>query len=214
MGTGSGPDRGGKRQGPNLGPIAVFPTHSEVWYTKHLDSGFYIIRSEAMKGCSMNMRRALFITALLVPSVVAGPAVAQFPPQQQEPPCFKAFSKLRDDTQQKGLAIQKASKAKVGPQVACRLFTALTTAEAKMVKYAVENATWCGIPAQALEQMKQGHAKANQIRAKICRVAAAPPPPSGPTLSDALGGGIPNANNIKTGRGTYDTLTGSALGDR
>ena len=111
-------------------------------------------------------------------------------------------------------AIQKASKKKVSPQVACRLFTELTAAEAKMVKYAVENAAWCGIPAQAVEQMKPGHAKANEMRVKICRVAAAPPPPRGPTLSDALDPGIPNSSNIKTGKGTYDTLTGSPLGGR
>ena len=52
----------------------------------------------------MNMRRALFIAVLLVPGV-AGSAAAQFQPmpqQQQEPPCFKAFSKLRDDAQHKG----------------------------------------------------------------------------------------------------------------
>ncbi len=162
----------------------------------------------------MNMRRALFIAALLIPGV-AGSAAAQFQPipqQRQEPPCFKAFAKLRDDAQHKGEAIQKASKQKVSPQVACRLFTALTAAEAKMVKYAVENAAWCGIPAQALEQMKLGHTKANELRVKICRVAAAPPPPSGPTLSDALGGGIPSASNIKSGHGTYDTLTGAPIG--
>ena len=163
----------------------------------------------------MNMRRALFIAALLVPTA-AVPAAAQFPPvQQQEPPCFKEFSKLRDDAQHKGEAIQKAGKRKVSPQVACRLFTDLTAAEAKMVKYAEKNASWCGIPAQAVEQMKVGHTKANEMRVKICRVAAAPPPSArGPTLSEALGGGIPDANNVKTGHGTYDTLTGSALGGR
>ena len=83
-----------------------------------------------------------------------------------------------------------------------------------MVKYAVENAAWCGIPAQAVEQMKAGHAKAEEMRVKICRVAAAPPAPRGPTLSDALNPGIPSSSNIKTGQGTYDTLTGSPLGGR
>lgn len=161
----------------------------------------------------MNMRRALFIAALLVPGVAA-PAAAQFQPmpRPQEPPCLKAFAKLRDDAQHKGEAIAKASKRKATPQEACRLFSALSAAEAKMVKYAVENATWCGIPAQAVAQMKQGHAKANEMRVKICRIAAAPRAPSGPTLSDALGGGIPDANNIKTGHGTYDTLTGAPIG--
>ena len=61
----------------------------------------------------MNMRRALFIAALLVPGV-AGPAAAQFPPmpQQQEPPCFKAFSKLRDDAQHKGKPSRRRASAR------------------------------------------------------------------------------------------------------
>jgi hypothetical protein len=30
-------------------------------------------------------------------------------------------------------------------------------------------------------------------------------------LSDALSGPVPDSNNIKTGRGTFDTLTGNPL---
>jgi hypothetical protein len=44
-------------------------------------------------------------------------------------------------------------------------------------------------------------------------MAEAPPPrPAGPSLSDALTSPVPDANNIKTGRGTFDTLTGSPIG--
>jgi hypothetical protein len=37
--------------------------------------------------------------------------------------------------------------------------------------------------------------------------------PAAPTLSDALGSTptVPDATNTKTGKGTYDTLTGNAL---
>jgi hypothetical protein len=83
-----------------------------------------------------------------------------------------------------------------------------------MIKYANENSVWCGIPPQALQQMKQGHAKAMEIRSKVCQIAAAPPRPSGPTLSDALGSTVPDADNIQSGRGTYDTLTGTPLGNK
>ena len=131
----------------------------------------------------MNVRRALFIAALLMPGL-AGPAAAQFPAPQarQEPPCIKEFVKLRADTEHKGKAIQAASKRKATPQQACGLFKAFVAAEAKMVKYAIDNAAWCGIPPQALEQMKKGHAKATEMRTKICRIAAAPPPPEGADL--------------------------------
>ena len=161
----------------------------------------------------MNLRRALFIAAFLLP---CGAAAAQFqmPQPQQEPPCFKEFAKLRDDTQHKGEAIQAASKHKATPQEACRLFNVFTAAEAKMVKYAAENASWCGIPPQVVQQLKQGHSKAMEMRGKICQIAAAPPRQAGPTLSDALGGSIPDASNVKTGHGTFDTLTGSPLGSK
>jgi hypothetical protein len=162
----------------------------------------------------MNLRQALFITALIWPAA-SGPALAQFPPaQQQEPPCFKEFMKLRNETELKGKAITSASERKASPQEACKLFNAFTAAEAKMIKYATDNATWCGIPPQVLQQMNASHAKATGIRTKICQVAAAPPPPSGPSLSDALSPAVPDAGNIKSGHGTYDTLTGTPLGTR
>ena len=165
----------------------------------------------------MNLRRASFIAALML-LAAAGTAAAQFQPampQQQPPPCVKEFMKLRDVAAGKAKAIREASARKASPQEACHLFNALTTAEAKMVKYASENNVWCGIPEQAVKQMKKEHAKAAEMRTKICRIAAAPQAPRAPTLSDALGTTVPDANNIKPGRGgTFDTLTGTPLGSR
>lgn len=165
----------------------------------------------------MNLRRALFIAACIIP-VTAGQAAAQFLPmpqqqqQQQEPPCIAEFGKLRDATEKKAIAIRAASERKATPKVACGLFNDFSASEAKMIKYAVDNAVWCGIPPQIIENMKKGHARTTEIRTKVCRAAAAPPRASGPSLSDALTGPVPDANNIKTGRGTYDTLTGTPLG--
>ena len=56
--------------------------------------------------------------------------------------------------------------------------------------------------------------KVAEIRTKVCQVAAAPQRQQGPSLSDALSAPVPDSNNIKTGRGTYDTLTGSPLGNK
>jgi hypothetical protein len=136
--------------------------------------------------------------------------------QQQEPPCLKQFAKLRDDAGNKAAKIAALSKAKQKPsaQVACGLFNSFSSAEAKLIKYAVENQEWCGIPQQVVEQMKQSHARTNETRAKICQAAAAPARPRGPSLSEALGADVPNAGNIKTGHGTFDTLTGTPLGQR
>lgn len=165
----------------------------------------------------MTLRRAWFIAACLV--AVAKPAAAQFqaapPPQQQTPPCFADFSKLRDDTEKKGKAVQAASTRHANAKEACGLLNAFTGAEGKMLKYATDNATWCGIPPQVLQQIKASHGQAMELRGKICTAAAnaakqvAPRPPS---LSDALGAPVPDSGNIKTGRGTFDTLTGTPLG--
>ena len=163
----------------------------------------------------MNLRRALLIAACLMPFGVA-PAAAQFPPvpAQQEPPCVQNFGKLRDETAKKAAAIRAASARKAPPVEACKLFGAFSAAEEKMLKYAEENSVWCGIPPQIIQQIKQSHAKTAEFRTRICQAAAAPPRPVGPTLSDSLGAPITDSNNIKTGRGTFDTLTGSPLGNR
>lgn len=162
----------------------------------------------------MGLRRATFIAVLTIPCA-AGPAMAQFQPQpQQEPPCVKEFVRLRNDAEQKAKAIKRAGEHKATPQAACKLFNSFSAAELKLIKYAEKNATWCGIPAQIVDNMKKSHAKTDEVRTHVCRIAANPPRPRGPTLSDALGASVPNANNIKTGHGTFDTLTGAPLGSR
>lgn len=169
----------------------------------------------------MNLRRAIFIAALLLP-FAAGTAAAQFqpmpapqaPPQQQEPPCIKEFMKLRDEAQKRGQALQAASQRKASPQEACQLFNAFSAAEIKLIKYATDNSVWCGIPPEILKSMKQGHAKTAEVRTRVCRAAAAPARPAAPSLSEALGTIVPDADNIKTGRGTFDTLTGTPLGNK
>lgn len=162
----------------------------------------------------MTLRRALQVAACLLP-LAGGSALAQFPPapqQQQQPPCFADFSKLRLDTENKAKAIQEASKRHASPKEACHLFTVFQAAQNKMLKYVNENGTWCGIPPQVSEQIKASITQAGTIRTKLCKMAEAPPRPAGPSLSDALTSPVPNADNIKTGRGTFDTLTGSPIG--
>ncbi|MGH6725338.1 MAG: hypothetical protein ACREB8_02175 [Pseudolabrys sp.] len=164
----------------------------------------------------MNLRWALFIAACLLPGA-ASMAAAQFTPPAapaQEPPCIKQFTKLRDDAAKKAGAIQRASARHAEPREACQLFNAFSAAEGKMLKFAVDNSVWCGIPPQIIGTIKQQHAKTNEIRTRVCQVAAAPPRPSAPSLSDALNAPIIDSSDIKTGRGTFDTLTGTPLGNK
>ena len=166
----------------------------------------------------MDLRRALFIAACMFP-VAAGPTAAQFQPVPQQqaqpsdvPPCIKEFFRLRDDTQKKADAIKAAGERKASPGEACPLFTSFSVAEERMIKYAADNGLWCGIPAEVLANLKKGHVQTAMIRSKVCQAAAAPPRPAAPSLSDALTAPVPDTSNIRTGRGTYDTLTGTPLG--
>ncbi len=161
----------------------------------------------------MNLRRALLIAACLTPGAAAS-AVAQMQPPQQEPPCMRDFTKLRDDAAKKASAIRAASSRHVDAREACKLFNAFSAAEAKMVKYTTDNAVWCGIPPNVIDSIKQSHVKTVKMRTKVCQAAAAPQRPAGPTLSDALTAPVTDSNNIHTGRGTFDTLTGTPLGGK
>jgi hypothetical protein len=80
-----------------------------------------------------------------------------------------------------------------------------------MLKYTNDNGVWCGIPPQVTGQLKEAVAKVSEIRTKVCQAASAPAARA-PSLSDALTNPVPDSNNIKTGRGTFDTLTGTPLG--
>ena len=80
---------------------------------------------------------------------------------------------LRDVTAKKAAAIRSASENHATPREACQLFNAFLAAEAKMLKYAVDNSLWCGIPPQIIQNLKQSHAKTSEIRTKVCQVAAA-----------------------------------------
>jgi hypothetical protein len=159
----------------------------------------------------MRLRRGLPVVCVL--TLFAGGAQAQFgpAPSQQEPPCVREFTKLREDTEKKAAAIRSAGERKASPKEACQLFNAFIAAQNKMLKYATDNATWCGTPNQITANLKEGITKTSEVRTRVCQAAAAPPRPAGPSLSDALSGPVPDSNNIKTGRGTFDTLTGNPL---
>ena len=160
----------------------------------------------------MNFCR-VFAIAMTFAVLAAAPARAQFP--GQEPPCMKDFAPLREDASKKAAAIKAAGERRAQPPEACALFNAFSAAEIKMIKYAEANGSWCGIPPEVIKQMKANNARTQQMRGKICQAAARPAAPAGPSLSDALGTSrVPDAETIKPGRGTFDTLTGTPLGNK
>jgi hypothetical protein len=141
----------------------------------------------------------------------ASPWTAQ---PQQPPPCIQEFGKLRDEAQKRAHAIQVASERKATPKEACALFNSFSAAELKMIKFATDKATSCGIPPEVLVNLKKGHVRTSDIRTKVCQAAARPAQPAAPSLSDALTAPVADSKNIRSGGGTFDTLSGTPLGNR
>jgi hypothetical protein len=125
------------------------------------------------------------------------------------PPACQNLLTLRDDTQKSANAINVASERKAPPAEACKLFKAFLAAETRMIKAIDDNGPQCGLPPQVSKQMKEGHAKAQQVANQVCE--AANRRPAGPSLSDALGAS-PAVPDGQGKRGTtFDTITGNAL---
>jgi hypothetical protein len=168
------------------------------------------------------MRLAPIAAAMLIGLTVSAAAQMMGPgmpmpgaaPQQQMPPCFNDFAPLRNEAEKRGIALKNAIQKKVSREEACTLIKSYAAAEAKVVKFIQANASWCGIPAQAADQMKANHTRTLHTQSQICAVGAAgPAKPAGPGLSDALGttrsGGA--LDPLAPQSGTLDTLTGNVL---
>ena len=177
----------------------------------------------------MRFCRVLSVAALLVAG--AGQANAQFggmpgmpgsggpgggfgaPPPAPPPACQQLIS-LRDETQKQAAAIQAASQRHAAPDEACKLFKVFLGTETKMIHGLEQGQAVCGVPPEVIKTVHEGHERASQIAKKVCDAAAQGGVRSaGPTLSDALNSAprVPDANDSKSGRGTFDTLTGNAL---
>lgn len=127
------------------------------------------------------------------------------------PPCMAEFAKLRQEVEKKGMAAKAAGQRKVGREEMCKHITTYAAAEAKWVKFTESGVQTCGIPIQVVNQLKQVHANTEQTREKICAAGPAAGM-AAPSLSDALGTSrLPTSETAKTGNGTLDTLTGSAI---
>jgi hypothetical protein len=143
------------------------------------------------------------------------------PQQQQAGPaggedCMKGFLPLRQEAEKRGAAIKTASERHAPPDEACKLISAFSQSEVKMIKYIEANAQKCGIPGSVSDQMKTGHKNTEGMRQKVCGVASQQQQrgPVAPRLSDVLGSSaaLPEATAAhKSGGTTFDTLNGNVL---
>jgi hypothetical protein len=147
------------------------------------------------------------------PAMGPGPSMGQGPgPSAGMPPCMQQFLPMRAEAEKRAGALQAGINKKKAPPEICQLFRSFSDAEAKVVNYAVANQSGCGIPPDAVAQMKKNHAKTTEVRDRVCNVAQQPAKPSGPHLGEALGfGGLPTAETTRSGTGTLDSLSGNPL---
>jgi hypothetical protein len=143
------------------------------------------------------------------------PGQGAAPPQGggQPPPCVVEFMGLREQAQKRAGVVRAASERKATPEEACKLIGHFIEAEAKVVRFVEKNAASCGIPADAVKSMRQGHGKSLELRKRVCTAAAqAPKGTAGPSLSESLGTSrVVDPGDRKLGTGTLDTLTGPVL---
>ena len=141
---------------------------------------------------------------------MGGPGAGFGGPPAGPPPACQQILAMRDETQKNGQAIQKANERKETVLVACPLFKKYIASEAKFIKTLEENSKLCGVPPEAIKQVKDGHVQANKVAKQVCDAAAQGARPAGPSLSDALGAGPAVPDNRK-GTGAFETLSGNAL---
>jgi hypothetical protein len=128
---------------------------------------------------------------------------------QGGPQCGDDFVKLRDDAQKKAMAVQAGGKGHIDRKEMCALVTRFAAAETQVVKFLIDNKTWCSIPDQAISVSKTNHEATLKFRDTVCAEA---PKPKAPSLSEAIGmPTLDTEKNTKTGHGTFDTLTGNPL---
>ena len=165
----------------------------------------------------MKSARALSLGSASCLAVCSGLALCTFTHRgawaQQQPPggtqCSD-FGKLTAEAQERSALVSAAMKAKADRKELCTLMTSFVAAETSVVKFLEANKIWCGVPDEALKASKTNHEKSMKFRTMACSEEG--PRPKAPSLSDAIKSpSVDTAKNTKTGRGTFDTLTGNPL---
>ncbi len=135
-------------------------------------------------------------------------------PEQQQ--CLRDFSGYRQEVEKRAKAAEAEAKKKPpSREKMCVLVTAYSAAEAKWMKYSETNMARCGIPRQAVEQIKAVHTHTLVAKKNLCSPGPAQAAaPAAPSLSDALNSSLQPTSDEQSKHkvgGTMDTLTGPVL---
>ncbi len=68
--------------------------------------------------------------------------------------------------------LQKKGEGKLDPIAACPKLRALASVEKDMLTYMVKNQSWCNIPDEVLNNVKEGSGKTASVATQACNLAA------------------------------------------
>ena len=107
----------------------------------------------------------------------APPAVAAPAPQSAAPmsSCETEMMRFQERRQGQIESLNKlvaAGKGKVDPVATCPRLRSLVAVEGEMRAWMLKQKSWCNIPDEVVESMKEGTAKTSQIAERACEAAA------------------------------------------
>jgi hypothetical protein len=148
----------------------------------------------------------------------AGATVFGAPSQQQPqqiPSCLKDFLPLREEMDKRFESVKNMMAKRPSASEACSVLTRFTQAEVVLLKFVEKNSPTCPFPPGLLDNIKASNAKSEGYKKQACTAAAQqqqrPARAAEPTLSDAFGAPPLNKETTRTGRGTFDSLSGNPL---
>jgi hypothetical protein len=91
-------------------------------------------------------------------------------------PCDDELMSLREEVSKRANDVRGPQQHIWSVIERCRLMAGISEAEANMIKYAEDNATWCGIPANEIRAMKAVRTWNQKLHDSFCDTAADPIP--------------------------------------
>ena len=116
--------------------------------------------------------RFMLVPMAIAAAAVTSPALAQdmSPPSQiDRDTCAKEFASLRKEAEDRGKLFKVERNSP--PEETCQRIRTYEQAEFRMLKYAEDNATKCGIQQNVVNQLRSGRQNTLGVQMKVCAAA-------------------------------------------
>ena len=112
------------------------------------------------------------VPAAAVPAAAAAAPEVEGPASTCDTDMMKLQEKRGKTMEIVNNAVKPNKKGQVDPLVACPNLRKLVSVETEMKNWMVKNQSWCNIPDQVMDQMKEGFGKTSEISDRACAAAA------------------------------------------